>query len=99
MLDIKKQQDNKTLTVSLIGDLDTITSPNLEASLSDSLGGIEHLVFDFSELNYISSAGLRVILATQETMNKQGKMVIRNISDEIKKIFEVVGFIKFINIE
>ena len=99
MLDIKKQQDNKTLTVSLIGDLDTITSPNLEASLSESLEGIEHLVFDFSELNYISSAGLRVILATQETMNKQGKMVIRNISDEIKKIFEVVGFIKFINIE
>ena len=100
MLDIKKQQDNKTLTVSLIGDLDTITSPNLEASLSESLEGIEHLVFDFSELNYISSAGLRVILATQENMNKQGKkMVIRNISDEIKKIFEVVGFIKFINIE
>ena len=99
MLDIKKQQDNKTLTVSLIGDLDTMTSPNLEASLSESLNGIDRLVFDFSELNYISSAGLRVILATQEIMNKQGKMVIRNISDEIKKIFEVVGFINFINIE
>lgn len=99
MLDIKKQQDGTKLTVTLIGDLDTITSPNLEASLSESLTGIDYLVLDFSELNYISSAGLRVILSTQETMNKQGKMVIRNISDEIKKIFEVVGFIKFLNLE
>lgn len=99
MLDIKKQQDNNTLTVALSGNLDTITSPELEASLSESLKGIDRLVFDFSELNYISSAGLRVILSTQEIMNKQGKMVIRNASNEIKKIFEVVGFINFINME
>ena len=99
MLDIKKQQDNKTLTVTLIGDLDTISSPDLEACLNESLNGIDHLVLDFSELNYISSAGLRVILSTQEIMNKQGNMVIRNVSDEIKKIFEVVGFINFIRME
>ncbi len=67
--------------------------------MSESLNGIDRLVFDFSELNYISSAGLRVILSTQEIMNKQGSMIIRNMSDEIKKIFEVVGFINFINIE
>ena len=99
MLDIKKQRDDKTLTVTLIGDLDTISSPDLEACLNESLNGIDHLVLDFSELNYISSAGLRVILSTQEIMNKHGNMVIRNVSDEIKKIFEVVGFINFINIE
>ena len=99
MLDVKKQQNNKTLTVALSGNLDTITSPELEASLSESLNGIDRLVFDFSELNYISSAGLRVILSTQEIMNKQGKMIIRNASNEIKKIFEVVGFINFINME
>ena len=99
MLDIKKQRDDKTLTVTLIGDLDTISSPDLEACLNESLNGIDHLVLDFSELNYISSAGLRVILSTQEIMNKQGNMVIRNVSDEIKKIFEVVGFINFIRME
>lgn len=99
MLDIKKNIDGKKLEIVLSGRLDTTTAPMLEASVKESIEGIESLVFDFAKLEYISSAGLRVLLSTQKTMNKQGDMVVKNVSDEVKEIFEVTGFADILTIE
>ena len=87
----KKYQDEK-LTVSISGRLDTTTSPELEAALKDSLDTVKELVMDLSDLEYISSAGLRVLLATQKVMNKQGEMKVCGVNDVIMEIFEVTGF-------
>lgn len=96
---INKAIDDKAMTIALVGRLDTTTAPELEASIKESISGINSLVFDFSELAYISSAGLRVLLSTQKTMNKQGTMVIRNVNETIMEIFEVTGFIDILTIE
>ena len=96
---ITKKQDAEKLTVELEGRLDTVTSPQLEAELRSSVNGITELVFDFSNLDYISSAGLRVLLTAQKVMNKQGEMKIKNVKPEIMDIFEVTGFVDILNIE
>ena len=96
---ITKKQDAGKLTVELEGRLDTATSPQLEAELRTSVNGITELVFDFEKIDYISSAGLRVLLAAQKVMNKQGEMKIKNVKPEIMDIFEVTGFIDILNIE
>lgn len=98
-MDIKRTGDNNQLILTLVGRLDTSTAPLLEAELRDSLGDVPELIFDFSTLEYLSSAGLRVILATQKTMNKQGKMVIRNVNQTIMEVFEVTGFADILTIE
>ncbi len=99
MLNITKEADGSRLTVSLEGRLDTTTSPDLDAELRDKLDGITDLVFDIEQLQYISSAGLRVLLSTQKVMNKQGSMVIRNSSEQVKEIFDVTGFSDILTIE
>ena len=99
MLNINKTLAGNDLNVSLEGRLDTMTAPDLEAQLTASLGGVENLVFDFAKLEYISSAGLRVLLSAQKTMNKQGTMVVRNATEEVKEIFEVTGFSDILTIE
>ena len=86
MLGINKDKVDSTLNIELEGRLDTTTSPELEAELGSALDGVTELNFDFTKLDYISSAGLRVLLAAQKTMNKQGSMVIRNASDEIREM-------------
>ena len=96
---INKTQDGTNLTVKISGRLDTTTAPQLETELKNSLDGIENLVFDFSELEYVSSAGLRVLLSAQKIMNKQGSMVIRNVGEAIMEIFEVTGFSDILTIE
>lgn len=96
---INKTQNGSTLEIALIGKLDTVTSPSLEKDLNGTLDGIEHLCFDFSELEYISSAGLRILLGLQKLMNKQGDMVIKNVNDTINDVFEVTGFIDILTIE
>ena len=96
---ITKKQDAGKLTVELEGRLDTATSPQLEAELRTSVNGITELVFDFEKIDYISSAGLRVLLAAQKVMNRQGEMTIKNVKPEIMEIFEVTGFIDILNIE
>ncbi len=96
---IFKNTDNEKLTLAPEGRVDTITAPELEKALKDSLDGIEALVFDFSKLEYISSAGLRVLLAAQKLMNKQGTMKIVNVSDAIMEVFEVTGFSDILTIE
>ncbi len=95
---ISKEAKGSELTVSLDGRLDTSTAPQLEAEFNSSLNGVESLVIDMAKLVYISSAGLRVLLKAQKLMNKQGKMLIKNVSQDIKDIFEVTGFDEILNI-
>ena len=96
---INKTQNGNELTIALEGRLDTATSPQLEAELKGSLDGIAALVFDFQKLEYISSAGLRVLLSAQKIMNRQGAMKIRKVNDTIMEIFEVTGFTDILTIE
>ena len=95
---IEKIQNGAELNLKVVGRLDTTTAPQLEAEIKQ-LDGITNLIFDFEELEYISSAGLRVLLGAQKTMNKQGEMVIKNVNDTINEIFEVTGFIDILTIE
>ena len=99
MLDIKKNQDGSTLEFVLEGRLDTITAPQLEEEVRSSIDGITELIFDFKDLSYVSSAGLRVLLSAQKTMNEKGSMVVKNVSDEIQEIFDVTGFSDILTIE
>lgn len=96
---IDKKQNGAELTITLIGRLDTTTAPKLEAELRTSLTGISDLFFDFAELEYISSAGLRVILAAQKVMNRQGSMVIRNVNETVNEVFDITGFSDILTIE
>ena len=98
-MNIIKHQEGSTLTVSLEGRLDTVTAPQLEGELRSAVSGISELVFDLDALDYVSSAGLRVLLSAQKVMNKQGDMIIRNVKPEIMEIFEVTGFVDILNIE
>ena len=99
MLNIEKKTDGSSLNIALEGRLDTMTSPQLEETLKDSLDGVTSLIMDFEKLEYISSAGLRVLLSAQKIMNKQGHMVIRNVNDDIMEIFEVTGFSDILDIK
>ena len=96
---IEKTLNGTELTVAVAGRLDTITAPELETSLRESYVGVSKLILDFAALDYVSSAGLRVILQAQKTMNKQGEMVIRNVNEGINEVFEVTGFIDILTIE
>ena len=96
---ITKTQNGNELTVALEGRLDTVTAPELEAELKASLGGVNSLVFDFIKLDYISSAGLRVLLSAQKTMNNQGKMKVINVNETIEEIFDVTGFSDILTVE
>ena len=96
---IQKNLQGTTLRVTLEGRLDTTTAPQLEAELKASLDGITELDLDFEKLEYLSSAGLRVLLAAQKTMNKQGSMVIHHVNETIHEVFEVTGFIDILTIE
>ena len=95
---IEKTLKGSTLNVLLTGRLDTITAPQLEAELKASLDGITELILDFQNLEYLSSAGLRVLLAAQKVMNRQGTMTVMHASDTVHEIFEVTGFIDILTI-
>ena len=96
---IEKNLNGAELTVTITGRLDTTTAPQLEAEFKQSINGVEKLILDFAKLEYLSSAGLRVLLAVQKAMNKQGEMIIKNVNDTINEIFEVTGFIDILTIE
>ena len=96
---IDKNLNGSALTLTLSGRLDTTTAPQLEAALKEDIGGVEHLVLDFAALDYLSSAGLRVLLAAQKIMNKQGDMIVRNVNETIAEIFDVTGFCDILTIE
>ena len=99
MLNIEKKNNTNDLTVALAGRLDTTTAPELEKELQASLEGVSMLIIDMADLDYISSAGLRVLLSAQKTMNKQGSMKVVHVSETIMEIFEVTGFSDILTIE
>jgi anti-sigma B factor antagonist len=96
---INKTSNGSELTIALEGRLDTTTAPQLEAELKSSLGGVTALTFDFAKLDYISSAGLCVLLSAQKVMNKQRNMRITNVNETIMEVFDVTGFVDILNIE
>ena len=96
---ITKKTQGNALTVALEGRLDTTTAPELEAELNASLDGIQKLTLDLEQTVYLSSAGLRVILAAQKRMNKQGSMTVTHVCSEIMEVFEITGFVDILNIE
>lgn len=96
---ILKTQIDNALTIAPEGRLDTMTAPELEAVLKDALAGVEELTFDFEKLDYISSAGLRVLLSAQKTMNRQGVMKVVHANEMIREIFEVTGFSDILTVE
>lgn len=98
-MNIEKKLEGTTLTIALEGRLDTTTSPDLEEALGSSLDGATELVFDFTKLDYLSSAGLRVLLSAQKRMNKQGSMKLVHVNDAVKEVFEITGFADFLTIE
>lgn len=97
-MEITKLNEGSKLTITLEGRLDTTTAPQFESELKSSLEGINDLTLNFEKLEYLSSAGLRVILSAQKIMNKQGEMVIKNVNDTIMEVFEVTGFIDILTI-
>ena len=99
MLNINKNLEGKKLTVELEGRLDTTTSPELETSLNESLDGVTELVMDLNGLEYISSAGLRVLLSAQKLMMKQGSMKVIHVNETVMEILEVTGFVDILTIE
>jgi len=98
-MNITKTQNGTALTIALEGRLDTTTAPDLEKELKDSLDGANALVLDFSKLDYISSAGLRVLLSAHKTMSRKGGMKVTNVNDIVREVFDVTGFIDILNIE
>lgn len=99
-MDIKQTHDGDRLVVEVSGRLNTNTAPDLETVLQGVISETNDLVLDLGELDYISSAGLRVILSTQKAMNRQkGSLVVRNVKPEIYEVFEMTGFLDFLMIE
>ena len=96
---ITKTENENALTLTLEGRLDTTTAPQLEAEVNGSIAGVTDLVMDFEKLEYISSAGLRVLLAAQKIMNKQGEMKIIHVCDDIKEVFDITGFADILTVE
>ena len=95
---ITKTLENKKAILSVEGWLDTNSAPELGREI-EALSDIESLILDFDKLEYISSAGLRILLSTQKTMNKQGSMVIKNVNEDVMDIFNITGFVEFLTIE
>lgn len=96
---IEKIAEGNKLTIALGGRLDTTTAPKLETELKQNISGVEELVLDLAALEYLSSAGLRVLLSAQKVMNRQGSMVVKNVNETVMEIFEVTGFVDVLTIE
>jgi len=99
MLNINKTSQKDALSIALEGRLDTTTAPQLEQELKSDLEGLSELTLDLEKLEYISSAGLRVLLSAQKVMSKQGAMKLTHVNDVIMEIFEVTGFTDILTIE
>ena len=96
---ITKSMDGTTLNIALEGRLDTTTAPELEQELKNSMDGADALTLDFSKLDYISSAGLRVLLSAHKTMSKKGGMKVVNVNEIVSEVFDVTGFADILTIE
>ena len=98
-MNINKKLNGKNMEIALEGRLDTLTAPELEAELGKALNDADSLTFDFEKLEYISSAGLRVLLAAHKTMAKKGGMKVTRVNDIVREVFEVTGFSDILTIE
>ena len=98
-MELNSVKENGKLTVSVKGRVDTTTAPEFEKYVFDALEGVEELVIDLAEMSYSSSAGLRVLLKLQKTMNKQGKMIVKNVQSDVMEIFSITGFEDILTIE
>ena len=98
-MDIKKTKNDTTLTLAIQGRIDTTTAPQLEAELRSDIDGVTELYLDFTGVEYISSAGLRVLLSAQKLMSRQGKMVLSHVNESVMEVFEVTGFSNILTIE
>ena len=96
---ISKKMNGTALEIALEGRLDTMTAPELEAELNQSLSSADSLTLDFSKLDYISSAGLRVLLSAHKIMNNKAGMKVTNVNEIVQEVFEVTGFADILNIE
>lgn len=98
-MEIKKTIKNRTLTIALNGRLDSNTSPDLEASLKSDINKIDNVILDLEKCEYISSAGLRVILAVRKHLNTQGELIVRNVCSSVMEVFELTGFSSILTFE
>lgn len=98
-MNITKTTQGSALTVRIEGRIDTTTAPQLESELKSGVSGVSELYLDFAGVEYISSAGLRVLLSAQKVMNRQGKMVISHVNEAVMDVFEVTGFVDILTIE
>jgi anti-sigma B factor antagonist len=98
-MNINKVLEGTKLELEITGRLDTITAPELDAEIKQNMDDIECLVLNFKGVDYISSAGLRVLLATQKSMGKKGKMIVKEVNDTVMEIFNITGFVDILTIE
>ncbi len=91
-MNIEKKLEGSSLTLKIEGRLDTVTAPELEAAINEHIQGLTSLTMDFGGVEYVSSAGLRVILSAQKAMSRQGEMVLTNVRSEVDEVFEITGF-------
>lgn len=98
-MEILKNKNGSTLTISLSGRLDTVSAPQLDDELKASISDVKELILNLSDLEYMSSAGLRILLSAQKTMNVNGKMIVKNVNETIMGVFEVTGFTDILTIE
>ena len=99
MLEIKKNIENDSACFALVGRLDTLTAPELDKEIKAVIAGLKELTLDFKKLDYVSSAGLRVLLSAQKIMNSQGEMKLVNVNSEVYEVLEITGFTDILNIE
>ena len=99
-MEVKFNKQSSSLTVVISGNIDTVTAPELDAKLQENLAGIKDLVLDFAAVDYISSAGLRVILMTNQLMEDvDGNMTVKNVNEDVRDVFEMTGFDSLLNLE
>jgi anti-sigma B factor antagonist len=98
-MNITKQREGNQLNVALEGKLDTASAPQFETFIKEELSGVDLLVLDLAKLKYTSSAGLRTIVLAQKTMNKQGKMILKNVGEDIMDVFDMTGLLDLLTIE
>ena len=98
-MNIVKNQEGSKLELLLSGRLDTTTAPQLESALNEDMAAVTELILNFEGLEYISSAGLRVLLAAQKQMNRKGSMVVKNVCEDIRDVFDITGFSDILTVE
>lgn len=98
-MEINVNKNGTELTISPVGRIDTVTAPELQAAVDENIGGVTELTFDLEKLKYLSSAGLRVLMGAQKTMNNQGSMKLLNVNEDVLDIFDMTGLTDVFEIE